>query len=93
MKQFAKFFNKLLPDIGRVNIFKKLLDKENTYIFALYKNQVTLNYLTIQQVVGGCVFKPHLSHDFIELFYLGVNPLCQKSVRYNFFIDLKGIGS
>ena len=70
IKEFAQFFNELLPDLGRNNVVKKMLDIDNFYIIAKYKSKV----------VGACIFKPHPDKDFIELFYLGVNPKCHRSV-------------
>lgn len=76
--EFSILFDKMLSDIGRDIVFKKMLSIENSSIFAVYEGQV----------VGGCVFTPHFDLDFIELHFLGVDQRCQNSVSEYCFIDL-----
>jgi hypothetical protein len=68
--EFSVLFDKMLSDIGRDVIFKKMTNIENCSIFAVYQGQV----------VGGCVFTPHFDLNFIELHFLGVDQRCQNSV-------------
>ncbi|CDW72090.1 histone acetyltransferase [Stylonychia lemnae] len=79
--EFKEIVCSELPRIGRPYLIKKQLNFDYKTILIKYDHKVKYRKITNNQVLGGCLFKPYLLDNFIELVYFCIDKTQQGQVR------------